>query len=94
MDVIIISFCVLLCLFSEETENEQALIAHVCMSIERAEKHLSRLYEDVLQIDGMSSAKVRHFLNNLCSKPNTHYLEIGVWKGSTFLASLFKIVRQ
>ena len=55
-------------LFSEETENEQALIAHVCMSIERAEKHLSRLYEDVLQIDGMSSAKVRHFLNNLCSE--------------------------
>jgi len=41
----------------------------------------------------MSSKKNRHFLNSLCSisdEIKTNYLEIGVWKGSTFLAANYK----
>ena len=40
-------------------------------------------------MDGYSSEKVRHLLNNLCSRENTRYFEIGTWKGSTFISALF-----
>ena len=37
----------------------------------------------------MSSPKVRHLLNNLCTLPETSYLEIGSWKGSTWVSALY-----
>jgi len=58
--------------------------------IEKAYKHESNLNNDVLAINGMSSPKVRHLLNNLCSRDNTSYLEIGSWRGSTLISSIFK----
>lgn len=39
-------------------------------------------------IQGLTSDKVRHFLNNLCSYEDTKYLEIGVFNGSTFCAAI------
>ena len=39
-------------------------------------------------IEGFSSDKVRHLLNNLCSYDDTKYLEVGVYKGSTFCAAI------
>ena len=39
-------------------------------------------------IEGFSSDRVRHFLNNLCSYEDTKYLEVGVYKGSTFCAAI------
>lgn len=51
----------------------------------------SKLYsEPYLFHDRMSSPKVRHLLNNLCSLPSTSYLEIGTWKGSTWISALFQ----
>ena len=46
---------------------------------------------DILKMGGMSSQKTRHFLNNLCSIEDwpINYLEIGVWRGSTFISSGF-----
>ena len=44
--------------------------------------------EEVRSFQGMSGLKGRHFLNNLCSIPGTRYLEIGLWKGSTFRSAL------
>ncbi len=77
-------------IFAEnQTAKEQMVIAHVQMCIAKAETLQSNLNQGVLSIEGMSSPKVRHFLNNLCSMPNTHYLEIGCWKGSTFVAALY-----
>jgi hypothetical protein len=80
-------------IFSENinylSDREQILIAHVQMCIVKGEKLQSNLNNEILKIDGMSSSKVRHFLNNLCSMPQTNYLEIGCWKGSTFIASMF-----
>lgn len=72
------------------TQNEEALIAHVELCVLKAEKGLSNLNTDVLKIEGMSSSKVRHFLNNVCSMPGSSYLEIGCWKGSTFVAALYQ----
>jgi hypothetical protein len=71
------------------TQQEKETIAYVEAAIAKGARHISLLSADVLQMEGMSSPKVRHFLNNLCSKPNTHYLEIGCWKGSTLVSSLF-----
>jgi hypothetical protein len=79
----------LLCARIELTDYESALISHVKNSILKAQNEISKLPAEVLSIDGMSSTKVRHLLNNLCSLPNTSYLEIGCWKGSTFIASLY-----
>src|SRR4051812_41711122 len=70
-------------------EKEKFLIAHVKASIENGNNHISQLNDAVLGIQGMSSPKVRHFLNNLCTMNDSHYLEIGCWKGSTFVSSLF-----
>ena len=42
-------------------------------------------------MEGMSNDKMSHFLNNICSFPNTCYLEIGTWKGSTFFLPFTKI---
>lgn len=65
------------------------LVQHVKDSVDAATKHVSKLRHDVLALPGMSSPKVRHFLNNLCSRDDTKYLEIGLWQGSTFIAAIF-----
>jgi hypothetical protein len=65
------------------------LVRHVQTSIANAEKLASKLNKEVLEIEGMSSPKVRHFLNNLSSLPQANYFEIGCYKGSTLIASLF-----
>lgn len=72
------------------TNKEKKLIEHVKKSIDRAEKHLSKLDLPILQIEGMSNTKIRHFLNNICSLLKTSYLEVGCWKGSTFISALYK----
>ncbi len=71
------------------TRNEERLIQHVQQSIANAEQGISSLSKEALSLDGMSSTKVRHLLNNLCSLPETNYLEIGTWKGSTWIAALY-----
>lgn len=69
--------------------NEQEIIQNVQLAVSNASRDQSKLTPQVLTIDGMSSPKNRHLLNNLCSIKNTHYLEIGCWKGSTFISALF-----
>lgn len=71
------------------TVKEQKLIAHVKKSIIKAKKRKSKLIQPILELEGLSSAKVRHLLNNLCSQPDTSYLEIGCWKGSTWISALY-----
>jgi hypothetical protein len=66
-----------------------SLVRHVKKSIKKAEKQQSGLTPEVLALNGMSSPKVRHLLNNLCTYPHTRYLEIGVWKGSTWISALY-----
>jgi hypothetical protein len=66
------------------------LINHVKASIGNAYNHTSKLIPNVLSLEGMSSSKVRHLLNNLCTLPGAGYLEIGAGPGSTFIAALYK----
>jgi hypothetical protein len=58
-------------------------------AIENADKLQSKLTpEYISKLDGLSSPKVWHLLNNLVGQAET-YLEIGVFKGSTLLAALY-----
>lgn len=78
------------CFYAVAVSNDsQNLISHVQKSIENANNGCSKLTPDILRVEGYSSPKVRHFLNNICSLPHTRYLEIGTWKGSTFISALY-----
>ncbi len=65
------------------------LIEHTIKSIENAEKHISDINQSILDLEGMSSPKVRHLLNNITKLNECNYLEIGCWKGSTSISALF-----
>ena len=67
------------------------MVNSVKESILLAESETSQLHRDVLTLRGMSSDKVRHFLNNIVGKTkDARYLEIGAWKGSTFISAIYK----
>lgn len=72
---------------SEVTVEE--LIGRVVVSLRKAEAHASKLPDEILKMDGMSSPKVRHFLNSICSYPNTTYFEVGPAAGSTHISALY-----
>jgi hypothetical protein len=57
-------------------------------AVDSAEKFESILPQTILDIDGMSGTKTRHFLSNLV-EPADVYLEIGTWKGSTLVSALY-----
>lgn len=64
---------------------------HIDKSIDNALKHISNIdNDDILSINGMSSERNRHLLNNLLNINDVNYLEIGVHKGSTFVSALYK----
>jgi hypothetical protein len=68
----------------------EILMIDIKQCIADAEAHKSKLDEDYIsKLDGLSSPKVWHLLNNLCSGSSS-YLEVGCFKGSTLLASLYK----
>lgn len=70
-------------------DYEKFLIDHVQKAIAMGMLEQSKLTKEILEIPGWSSAKNRHFLNNLCTLPWANYLEVGTWKGSTFVSALY-----
>lgn len=67
------------------------LINLVKDSIEKAKKHQSKIEigSDLETFIGMTSPKIKHFMNNLCSHDDVRYLEIGLGTGSVHYAALF-----
>lgn len=61
------------------------LVDHLTESIEQAGNN-TRITN--VQIEGMTSNLVRGLLNNLVAAPWASYLEVGVWKGATFISAL------
>jgi hypothetical protein len=47
----------------------------------QAESNISNLSKDVLNIDGLTGLKIKHFLNNLSNYENVNYLEVGINNG-------------
>ena len=74
--------------FKKDERHLDEFVDRVLNAIDMASKHESSFNEDRYHIAGLSSHKVRHFLNNLCSYSNTIYLELGCYTGSTFYAAL------
>jgi len=65
-------------------------IKNIKESFENALEYKSKLPSWILDLDGMSGKKYRHFINNLISSIyNPRYLEIGTWQGSTFCSAIF-----
>jgi hypothetical protein len=62
-------------------------VDRVINSIDKAIQKTSNFVSDGYPIRGLTSDRVRHFLNNLCSDPSTVYLEMGTLMGSTFFAA-------
>ena len=73
---------------------EEILIAaykeHIVNSFAKAEEYSSKINNDILELDGMSGKKTRHFYNNLLNLEDSRYLEIGTWKGSSVCSAMFK----
>lgn len=68
----------------------ETLIKHAENAFESAEKNISKLSNDILELEGMSGVKTRHLYNNICDLNNANYLEVGTWKGSTFVSANYK----
>ena len=64
-------------------------IEHIKNAISKVESRSSKLPSSISRIKGLSSWKIQIFLNNLLELPNTNYLEIGVFSGSTFVSALY-----
>lgn len=59
-------------------------------AFEQAEKEQSKLLpDDITKLNGLSSPKIWHLLNNLCAQAE-RYLEIGTYMGSSLMAALHK----
>lgn len=68
------------------------LLQHMLYSIKNADYQSSKLDEGYinLKVDGMTCSATKHLANNLASLYKCNYLEVGVYKGATFIAGLWK----
>ena len=66
------------------------LVQHVDTSILLADTRQSRLDRAAFQAKGFTSPKVRHLLNNLGHLAGLDYLEVGVHRGATFIATNYR----
>jgi len=63
--------------------------AFIDAALELSDSGISKISERERELFGLSSTRLRTLLNNLCSKPNTSYLELGVYKGATLVSALY-----
>lgn len=69
---------------------EKIFINQIENAFKLVEIGTTKLTNDILSIDGMSGKKTKMFYNNLLAfNTKINYLEIGVWKGSTFISAMF-----
>ena len=66
-----------------------ALIQHAKNAITNAYINRSKLPVEVLNVQGMSGNKTRHLYNNMCALKDMTYVEVGTWKGSSFIGAMF-----
>ena len=61
---------------------------HIENCFQNSESNISKITSDIINLDGMTGTKTRHFYNNLLSVDNMRYLEIGTWKGSSVCSAM------
>jgi hypothetical protein len=57
-------------------------------AFQNAENNVSKITDYIINMDGMSGTKTRHFYNNLLDTEDARYLEIGTWKGSSVCSAM------
>ena len=57
-------------------------------AFKNAENNISKNTNDIINMEGMSGTKTRHFYNNLLTTEDARYLEIGTWKGSSVCSAM------
>jgi hypothetical protein len=70
-------------------KTAEQLVNHTEQSIFNAVSHKSKISDEIIAMDGMSSVKCRHLLNNIATLDDLKYLEVGSWKGSTAVSALY-----
>jgi hypothetical protein len=73
----------------DERFSVDFLIDHVKNGISNAFSNTSSLSNDILNMEGMSGNKTRHLYNNICNLRDSTYLEVGTWKGSSFISAMY-----
>lgn len=63
---------------------------HILESFVNAELKKSKIDANILSLQGMTGIYTRHFYNNLLNFEDARYLEIGVWKGSSVCAAMYR----
>jgi hypothetical protein len=58
-------------------------------AFDAAERFDSKLVPAILEMEGMTGYKTRHFYNQLLAMSDVRYLEIGAWKGSSICAAMY-----
>jgi hypothetical protein len=71
----------------KEERELDPFVSRVLDAIDIGSKHESSFNEERFYIPGLSSNKIRHFLNHLCGFNDSIYLELGCYIGSTFYAA-------
>jgi hypothetical protein len=72
------------------SDNTFKSIIHIVNSIQNAENNYSDINESIINFEGYTGTKTRHFYNNLCKTNNVKYLEIGTWNGSSSISAVYK----
>jgi hypothetical protein len=63
-------------------------VDQVRIALNNADSGKSKLTQEVLDIPGFTSNKIKHFINNLADMVDTRYLEIGAEHGPVFAAAV------
>lgn len=63
-------------------------VTKINQSLVDAQDHKSNVTSKSLNIKGLTSEKIKHFLNNLCQLDDVRLLEIGSYRGSTFCSAI------
>jgi len=58
------------------------------VSFYNAENYSSKIDDYIIEMDGMTGTKTRHFYNNLLNFSDARYLEVGTWKGSSVCSAM------
>ncbi len=66
------------------------LINQCIDSIYNANREISKIDDKILEIEGMSTPKVRHLMNNICNFQDCNFLEVGTYMGSTLCSAAYK----
>jgi len=57
-------------------------------AFQNAENNISKITNYIINMEGMSGTKTRHFYNNLLNTEDARYLEIGTWKGNSVCSAM------